>query len=60
MRPSSVPRGLVAFHDVSQSTSRPTQRIARFWPEFREQHTTEERVVGGYAGFGIGLYRIQG
>jgi len=54
------PGGLVAFHDVSQSSTPYTDGVARFWREFVQQHETEECVAGGERGFGIGVWKVPG
>jgi cephalosporin hydroxylase len=52
--------GLIAFHDVSQHTYPAVEGVARFWREFTAGHETDERVLGGEPGFGIGVFRVPG
>jgi predicted O-methyltransferase YrrM len=52
------PGGLVAFHDVSQAPTAYTEGTARFWREFAAEHETDQCVVDGEPGFGIGLYTV--
>ena len=54
------PGGLIAFHDVSRRPTADTEGVARFWWEFAAEHETDERVLGGEPGFGIGIYRVPG
>jgi len=56
--PLVAPGGLIAFHDISQSPADWTKGVARFWQEFSAEHETQERVVSGDPGFGIGVYRV--
>jgi predicted O-methyltransferase YrrM len=58
--PFVAPGGLIAFHDISQSSAEWTKGVARFWREFSLDHGTEERVVNDEPGFGIGVYRVPG
>jgi GT2 family glycosyltransferase/predicted O-methyltransferase YrrM len=58
--PLVAPGGLVAFHDVSPDPAEWTEGVARFWREFTVEHETEERVISGEPGFGIGVYRVPG
>jgi predicted O-methyltransferase YrrM len=53
-----APGGLIAFHDISPNAAEWTQGVARFWREFTAEHKTEECVVNGHPGFGIGIYRV--
>jgi predicted O-methyltransferase YrrM len=53
-----APGGLIAFHDISPNPAEWTKGVARFWREFSAQHETQERVVEGEPGFGIGVYRV--
>jgi predicted O-methyltransferase YrrM len=55
-----APGGLIAFHDVSQSPGEETKGVAKFWREFTDEYETEECVVSGDLGYGIGLYRARG
>jgi predicted O-methyltransferase YrrM len=56
--PLVAPGGLIAFHDISQNPADWTKGVARFWQEFSAEHETQERVVSGDPGFGIGVYRV--
>jgi len=56
--PLVAPGGLIAFHDISQSPADWTKGVARFWQEFSAEHETQECVVSGDPGFGIGVYRV--
>ena len=56
--PLLAPGGLVAFHDISPNSAEWTKGVASFWREFSAQHETQERVVEGDVGFGIGVYRV--
>jgi len=56
--PLVAPGGLIAFHDISQNPAEWTKGVARFWQEFSAEHETQERVVSGDPGFGIGVYRV--
>jgi predicted O-methyltransferase YrrM len=58
--PLVAPGGLIAFHDISSNSAEWTKGVASFWREFSAQYETEERVVEGEAGFGIGVYRMPG
>jgi len=56
--PLVAPGGLIAFHDISQDPAEWTKGVASFWREFSTQHETQERIVEGDSGFGIGVYRV--
>lgn len=58
--PLMNPGGLIAFHDISPTPAECTQGVAGFWREFAAEYETEERVVSGDPGYGIGLYRVRG
>ena len=58
--PFVAPGGLIAFHHISQNPAERTKGVAQFWREFAVEHETEERVVNGEPGFGIGVYRMTG
>jgi len=50
------PGGIIAFHDVSPDTTPDTVGTAAFWSELKQTHETDELIVGGAAGYGIGVY----
>src|SRR5262245_53391504 len=52
------PGGLIAFHDISQNPAGLDKGRGALLAEFSAEHETQERVVSGDAGFGIGVYRV--
>jgi predicted O-methyltransferase YrrM len=58
--PFVAPGGLIAFPEISQNPAERTKGFAQFWREFTVDHDTDERVVNGEPGFGIGVYRMPG
>jgi predicted O-methyltransferase YrrM len=58
--PFVAPGGIIAFHDISPNPKECTQGVARFWQEFTSKYETEECVLGGEPGYGIGIYRVRG
>jgi predicted O-methyltransferase YrrM len=55
-----TPGGIIAFHDISPNPKECTQGVARFWREFTSEYETEECVLPGEPGYGIGIYRVRG
>lgn len=56
--PFVTPGGIIAFHDISPNPKECTEGVADFWREFSSQYETEECVLSGEPGYGIGIYRV--
>ena len=53
------PGGIIAFHDIAERQSLPTNQVQHFWRKLKSQHTTEEFIDDpAQTGYGIGIVRV--
>lgn len=52
--------GIIAFHDITDQQSLPTNQVHRFWKRLRQRVDTEEFIDDpAQTGFGIGIVRVR-
>ena len=55
------PGGIIAFHDIAERQSLPTNQVQHFWRKLKPQHSTEEFIDDPVqTGYGIGIVRVPG
>ena len=57
--PHVRPGGLIAFHDINESSYVTGNQVHRFWRELKASHETREYIDQNWPGGGMGIGVVQ-